>query len=360
MAGRNFAQWQQYIITGGALALLIIGMMMTAEVLNIIFFGFFFALLGAPLSAWMQERGVPIPIAVAIVLGLLFIVLASFFGIFALSFGLLIEDLPTYQAQLNTNLSVITALLQQYGFSGFTEEMFLHPDLSTLVKPAVTILSNLTAVATDAFFVLVIAGFVLLELPTLPERLQKGFPAHDDIPGNVHRFIRSIIDVMIVRTKTNIVLGAAIGIFFWVLGVDLAIMWGVLAIILSYIPYIGLILACIPAIILAWLQFGIPGVLIALIGIAMINFIVETVYFPRIASRHLSLTALYILLSLLVWELILGPAGMFLSLPLAIVVAFILASQEETRWLASLITETGSPAEEPSETIFRRIRRRIG
>ncbi|MBT8508355.1 hypothetical protein AZH53_08050 [Methanomicrobiaceae archaeon CYW5] len=360
MAARNFAQWQQYIITGGALALLIIGMMMTADVLNIIFFGFFFALLGAPFSAWLQEHRVPLPLAVAIVLGLLFIVLASFFGVFALSFGLLIEDLPTYQAQLNANLSAITVLLQQYGFSGFTEETFLHPDLSTLVKPAVTILSNLTVVAADAFFVLVIAGFVLLELPTFPERLQKGFPAHDDIPAKVNRFIRSVIDVMIVRTKTNIVLGAAIGAFFWALGVDLAIMWGVLAIILSYIPYIGLILACIPAIVLAWLQFGIPGALIALVGIAVINFVVETIYFPRIASRHLSLTALYILVSLLVWELILGPAGMFLSLPLAIVVAFILASQEETRWLSTLITETGSPDEEPSETIFRRIRKRIG
>ncbi len=359
MDSRNFAHWERYLIAGGALTLLIIGMMMTAEVLNIIFFGFFFALLGAPVSAWLQEHRVPVPLAVAIVLGLLFIVLLSFFGIFALSFGLLIEDLPAYQAQLNANIGAISTILQQFGFSGITEETFMHPDLASLVTPAVTILSNLTKLATDTFFVLVIAGFVLLELPTLPVRLQVAFPGHDNIPESVHRFIRSIIDVMIVRTKTNIVLGAAIGTFFWALGVDLAILWGLLAIVLSYIPYIGLLLACIPAVILAWLQFGIPGVLVSLVGIAVINFLVETVYFPRIASRHLSLTALYILISLLVWDLILGPAGMFLSLPLAIVVAFILASQDETRWLAQLITENSS-AEEPTETIFRRIRRRIG
>jgi len=359
MIDRNLAPWERYLIAGGALTLLVIGMMMTAGVLNTIFFGFFFALLGAPLSAWLQEHRVPVPLAVAIVLGLLVIVLASFFGIFALSFGLLIEDIPTYQAQLNANLAAISAILQQFGFSGITEDTFMHPDLASLITPAVTILSNLTTIATNTFFVLVITGFVLLELPTFPTRLQRAFPGHDDIPGQVHRFIRSIIDVMIVRTKTNIVLGAAIGIFFWVLGVDLAILWGLLTIILSYIPYIGLLLACIPAVILAWLQFGIPGLLISLIGIATINFLVETVYFPRIASRQLSLTALYILISLLVWDLILGPAGMFLSLPLAIVVAFILASQEETRWLATLITESGTTGE-PSETIFRRIRRKIG
>ncbi len=359
MDSRNFANWERYLIAGGALTLLIIGMMMTTEVLNIIFFGFFFALLGAPVSAWLQEHRVPVPLAVAIVLGLLFIVLLSFFGIFALSFGLLVEDLPTYQAQLNANIGAISAILQQFGFSEITEETFMHPDLASLITPAVTILSNLTKLATDTFFVLVITGFVLLELPTLPVRLQEAFPGHDNIPERVHRFIRSIIDVMIVRTKTNIVLGVAIGTFFWALDVDLAILWGVLTIILSYIPYIGLLLACIPGVILAWLQFGIPGLLVSLVGIAVINFLVETVYFPRIASRHLSLTALYILISLLVWDLILGPAGMFLSLPLAIVVAFILASQDETRWLAQLITENDS-AEEPTETIFRRIRRRIG
>ena len=359
MTNRNFALWERYLIAGGALTLTIIGMMMTAGVLNIIFFGFFFALLAAPVSAWLQERRVPAPAAVAIVLGLLAIILASFFGIFALSFGLLITDIPTYQAQLNENIAVVSGLLQQYGFSGITEDTFMHPNLASLINPAVTILSNLTSLVADTFFVLVITGFVLLELPTFPSRLQEAFPAHEDIPGTVQRFIHSIIDVMIVRTKTNLVLGAAIGLFFWVIGIDLAILWGIMAVILSYIPYIGLILACIPAVILAWLQFGIPGLLISLIGIAFINFVVETIYFPRIASRHLSLTPLYILISLLIWNLILGPAGMFLSLPLAIVVAFILASQDETRWLARLITETNSP-EEPSETIFRRIRRKIG
>jgi AI-2 transport protein TqsA len=95
----------------------------------------------------------------------------------------------------------------------------------------------------------------------------------------------------------------------------------------------------VPAVVLAWLKFGWGGVLLVLAGIAILNFIIENVVFAKIAANDMRLTPLAVVIALLVWTAVLGIVGMFLAIPLTVILRTLLAGDERTRWLAVLMSD---------------------
>ena len=76
-----------------------------------------------------------------------------------------------------------------------------------------------------------------------------------------------VIDFIVVRTETNFIHGVLFGGFLGFIGVHGAILWGTLTFLLGYVPYFGLLIAAVPAIFFAWLQFGIPGAVAVIVAI---------------------------------------------------------------------------------------------
>jgi predicted PurR-regulated permease PerM len=125
------------------------------------------------------------------------------------------------------------------------------------------------------------------------------------------------------------------------MGVDFALLWGVIAFLFSYIPTIGFWFALIPPTLMALLQFGWQEALIVLIGYVIINTLVDNVISPKIMGSDLNISTLVVFLSLIVWGWILGGVGAILAVPLTLMVMFILASFNGSRWLAVLMSEDG-------------------
>ena len=114
-------------------------------------------------------------------------------------------------------------------------------------------------------------------------------------------------------------------------------LWGTLAFLLNYVPNIGSIIAAIPALLLALVQLGPGAVLWSAIGYLVVNNLVGNVIEPRFMGRGLGLSTLVVFLSLVFWGWVLGPVGMFLSVPLTMTLKIALDSSEETRWIAILL-----------------------
>jgi len=134
-------------------------------------------------------------------------------------------------------------------------------------------------------------------------------------------------------------------IWLLILGVDFAMLWGLLAFFFNFVPNIGSIIAAIPPVVLAIVQPGM-GLGVATwvaIGYALINIVIGNVVEPRVMGRGLGLSTLVVFLSLIFWGAVLGPVGMLLSVPLTIIARIILAGHERTRWIAILLA--GSPAD---------------
>jgi predicted PurR-regulated permease PerM len=142
---------------------------------------------------------------------------------------------------------------------------------------------------------------------------------------------------MAIKTLVSLATGILVAIWLTVIGVDYALLWGLLTFALNYVPNIGSIIAAVPAVLLAIIQLGFMRAGAAAAGYVVINLLMGSVIEPRFMGRGLGLSTLVVFLSLIFWGWVLGPVGMLLSVPLTITAKIALDSRDETRWIAVLL-----------------------
>ena len=76
--------------------------------------------------------------------------------------------------------------------------------------------------------------------------------------------------------------GVAIWIWLAIIGVDFAMLWGLVAFLLNYVPNIGSIIAAIPAILLALIQLGVVPALLTCLGYVVVNVVFGSILEPKL------------------------------------------------------------------------------
>ena len=151
--------------------------------------------------------------------------------------------------------------------------------------------------------------------------------------------------------------GVLVAAWLRIVGVDYALLWGLLAFLLNYIPSIGSFIAAVPAVMLAFLQLGPGDGIVTAIGYLVINTVIGNFIEPRVMGEGMGLSTLVVFLSLIFWGWVLGPVGMLLSVPLTMIMKIALEASDETRWIAVLLgsrpaeTVVGGPGDEPTEWV---------
>ena len=148
-----------------------------------------------------------------------------------------------------------------------------------------------------------------------------------------------------LRAFINVIVGGAVVVLMLVLGIDFALLWGVLTFFLGFIPYLGIFISTALPTVLAFVEYGLDRAIAVIIGVTIINVSTENIIAPKIIGQGLKISPLVVFLAFFFWSAVLGPVGMFLSMPLTILIIFVLQSYEETRWLADL---AGAPRSGPA------------
>src|SRR5918994_2143502 len=176
---------------------------------------------------------------------------------------------------------------------------------------------------------------------------------HEDNPQVARLTVvgQSVVRQFGLRAIVNLVTGAGVTVLLFALGVDFPLLWGILTFFLSFVPYIGLVLAVAPAVVLALAEFGVDRALLVAAGVTVINVLAENLLSPMMMGRGLNLSPTVVFLSFIVWAWLLGGPGAFLALPITLFVAVMLDTFAETRWLANLMrtsptTDEPAPSEE--------------
>jgi predicted PurR-regulated permease PerM len=149
--------------------------------------------------------------------------------------------------------------------------------------------------------------------------------------------VREVRHYLAIKTWISLATGFLVTVFLVSIGLDYAILWGVLAFMLNYIPTLGSIIAAVPAILLAYIQLGGGWAVGVTAGYLAVNLIMGNLIEPRVMGQGLGLSTLVVFLSLLFWGWVLGPVGMVLSVPLTVTLRIALESRQETRWIAVLL-----------------------
>jgi len=133
----------------------------------------------------------------------------------------------------------------------------------------------------------------------------------------------------------------------FILGVPLALVWGVLSLITNYIPNIGFVLGLIPPALLAFFEGGWELTLWVIGVYTVINLVIQAVIQPKIVGDAVGLSATLTFVSLIFWGWVLGPLGALLAVPMTLLAKSLLVDIDpSTRWVDPLISLPVGPTGE--------------
>jgi predicted PurR-regulated permease PerM len=308
-----------------------------APVLAPLGLGLFLAALAAPLFTWLQGRGLSPGIALTLTIGVL-IVLGA--GMVALAF--------TGAAAMTESLARYTDEIQAWYAGTDPGASGAIPDrLRDLLPPEVlasvlrTVIDILVQVGGSLAFAIVIAALLLLDGRRLTRLVASGLGSGNPVFRETPALAQAAITYFVVRVRVNVVTAASLLVLMLVLGVDHALLWAVGAFFLSFVPYLGLVLALVAPTILAFAESGPLAAAVLVAGGVGLNLLAENVLEPTLTGRALSLTTWLVFLMFFFWVWLIGPVGALLSMPITVLVVLTLEHNESTQWIAELLTREG-------------------
>ncbi len=330
------------LITTAAFVLIVAGLRVASPIIIPLLLATFIAVVAAPLQFWLRSKGVPTILALLIIITMVLLIVFIVIALISSSLGNLSSNLPLYQKQLKEKVDVVHIWVETFGFNIETDQFYEAFNPNNAMKLVTKMLAGLSGVMKNSFLILITVIFILLEAAGFPAKIRAIVADPSQSLPFFDKFIHNIQRYMALKTIISIGTGILVSIFLAMLGVDFALLWGLVAFLMNYIPNIGSILAAIPAVILAFIQFGGGTALITIGGYAAINITIGNFLEPRIMGKGLGLSTLVVFLSLIFWGWVFGPVGMLLSVPLTMTLKIALDSNDNTRWIALLL---GSSAE---------------
>ncbi len=159
----------------------------------------------------------------------------------------------------------------------------------------------------------------------------------EESEARLRRLFGAVNRYMLIKTLTSLATALCVWVWLWVLGIDFAILWAILAFLLNFIPYVGAVLMAIPAVLLALVQTDPRTTLLVILGYLTINAAIGNILEPRMMGRGLGISMLAVFLSLLFWGWVLGTVGAFLSVPLTMALMIAFDGSSQTRPIAILL-----------------------
>ena len=196
---------------------------------------------------------------------------------------------------------------------------------------------ELSYFASTALIVTLLLVFMLIETAKIPKKLAAAFGQREFKDTRVLGVLTDVRHYMAIKTEMSLLVGVLVTGLMFLSKVQYPLLWGFVAFLLNYIPNIGSVVAAIPPVVLATVEHGIAVGCVDAAAFAVINCAVGYVLEPRLLGQGLDLSPLIVLIALIFFGWLLGPVGMFLSPPLAVVMKIIFVSFPETRWIAALM-----------------------
>jgi len=317
----------QQIIVIAVIFAVVIGMKYTSEIVGPILLSMFISIIIYPFLMWLKKRGLSYNLSVIITLVGILALGATVIGFLVVSLAQLIKAIPTLTISKNS-------FLAEYGNQIITFIVNHIPETDS---------AGLISIGVFMLFSVI---FLVYELPQIRKRLLNLFGADSPTLKEAFVIVEDFIEYFVIRTKVNLFYGIGVSAVLFVFDINFAILWGLLTFVLGYIPYIGIILAAIPPVLVAWGKYGIQAAIILGIVFVIINTIAESYIFPKLTGKGLEMSVYVVFVSVFVWGWILGPTGFFIGVPLTLIIIRYLYKFDETRWLASIM---GSGGEEDTK-----------
>ncbi len=220
-------------------------------------------------------------------------------------------------------------------------------DVSSSLRTAASQASGMTQATV---LVILFVGFLFAERIWFQTKLHN-FVGDQAQAERVGKIIQSIIHrvnyYLLVKTVISAITGAMIYVLASAFRLELAVSIGIITFVLNFIPNIGSIVATALIALIAHVQLGDPTITLAIFASAgVIQFVNGSIIDPMLMGRALRLSSFGIILSLAFWGAVWGIPGMFLSVPIMVMLLVVCSHVPDLRPFAILLSREGLPESE--------------
>jgi AI-2 transport protein TqsA len=291
----------------------------------------FFAFGLAPLIDFQRRYlWIPRPLAILVTMIFGFVLLTLLGGLITISVRQLSANADAYQQKLNQLLDYGMAMLERFGFDPVTAFSSLSAlPIKTVGGLLVATTNAIVDLLSQGLLVMIFLFFLLLGGGS---RTQPSTGVWSEVESQIKRYI-------ITKVLVSAVTGVLVGVVLTLLGINLAMVFGLFTFLLNFIPSLGSIVATLLPLPIVLLSPDISFSVAAFaIGIpTLIHFVIGNVLEPKIMGGSLDLHPATILLALIVWGMLWGPVGMLLATPLTAVTKMLCEKMAYTAPVAELL-----------------------
>jgi len=341
--------WSNPLFGFAAVVVTIAGLQAFGGLLGPLFLALVLILAVAPIAGWLRRHGVPRWLATLVTLAAVYAILVLLVGSLVYAVAELARVLPTYGPQLNALLVEASRVLQTLGVGPEQIQASLNQfDLGSVVGVLQGFLAQFAGLLSNLLLILSVLLFMAIDSATFPERLRALGRSRPHVVEALTSFARGTRRFLAVATIFGLIIAVLDVAVLWVLGVPLALLFGLLSFVANFVPNIGFLIALAPPALLALLEGG-PGLMLAVIvWFMVINVALQTVIQPRFVGDAVGLSVTITFLALVFWGFVVGPLGALLAIPLTLLAKALLVDLDpHTRWFNVLISHDVVPREPP-------------
>lgn len=322
------------------------GIKMSAWLLGPVFLALVIVLTVHPVHARLRRLGLPSWAATTVLVLAVYGVLVALTAVVVVSIARLATVLPGYAGEVNALVTSLTATLTRFGV-GVDQIRAVAATLNygKLVGLVGGLLLGLSTLLGNLVFLLSLLLFLSIEASGAAARLALLAEDRAPIAEALVGFSRATRRYVGVNTVFGLLVGVVDAIAFAILGLPLALLWGLLAFITNYIPYLGFWIALVPPLLLALLTGGLPLAAVVFVLFTVVNFVLTSVIQPKYVGDALGLSVSVTLVALVFWGWLLGVVGAVLAVPLTLLVKAMLVDVDpRARWANAFLGSTATMA----------------
>ena len=253
----------------------------------------------------------------------LFIIIVPFIGSSVITF---LQSADDYNNKVLILIDIVILKLKEFNVEIDRDTIRNSLNTLPLLDCASAILSNSANFISKLVLVIIMTLFLLLGKKPINTS-----PEWNDIIGHVKKYI-------FTKFITSTITGVLAGLIYWILGLELAFIFGSLTFLLNFIPVVGSIIAVLLPIPIAVLQFSdISSVILIILLPLFVHQIIGNIIEPKIFGEAFGLHPITIILSLIFWGMIWGIIGVLLAAPLTAIIRVTFERFESTKQIARLL-----------------------
>ena len=334
----------------GAAIFALIGLRQLSWLIGPVFLAMVIVILVHPLHGWLRRHRVPSAVALVLLLVSIYGTITVIVVVVAVSLARLVGLLPEYAAELEVLLQDLRGRLAVVG---------IGPDqaraLTSMIEPSraaralTAVLAQVVSFGANVVLLLSLLLFMGVDSTGVRPRMTFITDQRPLFAGALRSFAVKTRRFLGVTTVFGLITGFADTLLLLWLDIPLAVLWGLLAALCNYIPYVGFVIGVIPPAVLALLIGGLPLMLVVIICYILLNSLFTSLIQPYFVGDAVGVSTTMTLVALVLWGWVLGPLGAILAIPLTLLCKAVLVDADpRATWVNALIgsgrTDRRAPA----------------